>query len=94
MVFGDGDTVRFTEKPQMGEGWINGGFMVFEPAMLELISGDDVSLEADVLERLSEEGELVAYRHDDFWQCVDTLRELRTLRGMWDSGAAPWVAWQ
>jgi glucose-1-phosphate cytidylyltransferase len=94
MVFGDGDTVRFTEKPQMGEGWINGGFMVFEPAMLDLISGDDASLEADVLERLSREGELVAYRHDEFWQCVDTLRELRTLRSMWDSGAAPWVTWQ
>jgi glucose-1-phosphate cytidylyltransferase len=78
----------------MGEGWINGGFMVFEPAVLDLISADDVSLEADVLERLSREGELVAYRHGEFWQCVDTLRELRALRSMWDSGAAPWVAWQ
>jgi glucose-1-phosphate cytidylyltransferase len=94
MVFGDRDTVSFTEKPQMGEGWINGGFMVFEPAMLELISGDDVSLEADVLERLSEDGQLVAYRHAGFWQCVDTLRELRTLRTMWDAGSAPWVTWQ
>jgi glucose-1-phosphate cytidylyltransferase len=94
MVFGDGDTVRFTEKPQMGEGWINGGFMVFEPAVLDLIRDDDVSLEADVLEQLSEEDELVAYGHDEFWQCVDTLRELRTLRSMWDSGAAPWVTWQ
>lgn len=94
MLFGDGDTVRFTEKPQMGEGWINGGFMVFEPAVLDLIPDDDISLEADVLERLSEQDELVAYRHDEFWQCVDTLRELRTLRSMWDSGAAPWVTWQ
>jgi glucose-1-phosphate cytidylyltransferase len=94
MLFGDGDTVRFTEKPQMGEGWINGGYMVFEPAVLDLIPDDDVSLEADVLERLSEQDELVAYRHDEFWQCVDTLRELRTLRSMWDSGAAPWVTWQ
>jgi glucose-1-phosphate cytidylyltransferase len=94
MLFGDGDTVRFTEKPQMGEGWINGGFMVFEPAVLDLIADDDVSLEADVLERLSEQDELVAYRHDEFWQCVDTLRELRTLRSIWDSGAAPWVTWQ
>jgi len=94
MLFGDGDTVRFTEKPQMGEGWINGGFMVFEPAALDLIPDDGVSLEADVLERLSEQDELVAYRHDEFWQCVDTLRELRTLRSMWDSGAAPWVTWQ
>jgi glucose-1-phosphate cytidylyltransferase len=94
MVFRDGDTVRFTEKPQMGEGWINGGFMVFEPAMLDLISGDHVSLEGEVLERLSEEGELVAYRHDAFWQCVDTLRELRTLRSMWGAGIAPWMTWQ
>jgi glucose-1-phosphate cytidylyltransferase len=94
MVFGDGDMVRFTEKPQMGEGWINGGFMVFEPAVLDLIDGDDASLEADVLEQLSEQGELVAYRHDQFWQCVDTLRELRTLRSMWESGVAPWVTWR
>lgn len=94
MVFGDGDTVRFTEKPQMGEGWINGGFMVFEPAVLDLIPDDDVSLEADVLERLSRQRELVAYRHDEFWQCVDTLRELRALRSMWDAGVAPWVTWQ
>jgi glucose-1-phosphate cytidylyltransferase len=94
MVFGDGDTVCFTEKPQMGEGWINGGFMVFEPEVLDLIGDDGVSLEADVLEQLSERDELVAYRHDAFWQCVDTLRELRTLRSMWDSGAAPWVTWR
>jgi len=94
MVFGDGDTVRFTEKPQMGEGWINGGFMVFEPAVLDLISADDSSLEADVLEQLSEQDELAAYRHDEFWQCVDTLRELRTLRSMWESGTAPWVTWR
>jgi glucose-1-phosphate cytidylyltransferase len=94
MVFGEGDTVRFTEKPQMGEGWINGGFMVFEPAVLDLIADDDVSLEADVLERLSDQDELVAYRHEEFWQCVDTLRELRTLRSLWDSGTAPWVTWR
>lgn len=94
MVFSDGDAVRFTEKPQMGEGWINGGFMVFEPAVLDLIAGDDVSLESDVLERLAEEDQLVAFRHDSFWQCVNTLRELRTLRAMWDAGSAPWVTWQ
>jgi glucose-1-phosphate cytidylyltransferase len=94
MVFGEGDTVRFTEKPQMGEGWINGGFMVLEPAVLDLVTGDDTSLEGDVLETLSERDELVAYRHNSFWQCVDTLRELRTLRSMWDAGAAPWVTWQ
>ena len=94
MVFGGDDAVRFTEKPQMGEGWINGGFMVFEPGMLDLIEGDEVSLEGDVLERLSAEGELVAYRHDAFWQCIDTLRELRILRSMWEAGDAPWATWQ
>lgn len=94
MVFGEGDVVAFTEKPQMAEGWINGGFMIFEPAVLDLIDGDEVSLESDVLERLAEQSELVAFRHDSFWQCVDTLRELRTLRAMWDAGAAPWVTWQ
>jgi glucose-1-phosphate cytidylyltransferase len=94
MVFSEGDSVQFTEKPQMGEGWINGGYMVLEPAVLDLITGDEASLEADVLERLSEQGELVAYRHDAFWQCVDTLRELRTLRAMWETGDAPWVTWQ
>ena len=94
MVFGEDDLVRFTEKPQMGEGWINGGFMVFEPAVLDLIEGDEVSLEADVLEHLAEQREVVAFRHASFWQCVDTLRELRTLRALWDSGFAPWVTWQ
>jgi glucose-1-phosphate cytidylyltransferase len=94
MVFGEQDVVRFTEKPQMGKGWINGGFMVFEPAVLDLIERDDVSLEADVLERLAEQGEVVAFRHESFWQCVDTLRELRTLQAMWDAGAAPWVTWE
>lgn len=94
LVFGDGDAVGFTEKPQMEEGWINGGFMVFQPEVLDLIDGDDASLEADVLEDLSARGELVAYRHDAFWQCVDTLRELRQLRSMWEAGSAPWVTWQ
>jgi glucose-1-phosphate cytidylyltransferase len=94
MVFGEGDVVQFSEKPQMEEGWINGGFMVLEPGVLDLIDDDEVSLEGDVLERLAERGEVVAFRHDSFWQCVDTLRELRTLRAMWDAGAAPWMTWQ
>jgi glucose-1-phosphate cytidylyltransferase len=94
MVFGPGDTVRFTEKPQMGEGWINGGYMVLEPAVLERIEDDSTSFEADVLERLSEDGQLVAYRHGSFWQCMDTLRDLRLLRSLWESGNPPWVTWQ
>ncbi|MHB8246195.1 MAG: glucose-1-phosphate cytidylyltransferase [Acidimicrobiales bacterium] len=94
MVFGAADdTVRFTEKPQMGEGWINGGFMVLEPAVLDLVNDDATSFEGEVLERLSVEGQLVGYRHDSFWQCVDTLRDLRHLRQLWEAGKPPWVTW-
>lgn len=93
LEFDDAGGVRFLEKPQTGEAWINGGYMVLEPAALEEISGDDTVLETDVLEPLSERGELMAYRHGDFWQCVDTLRELRYLRSAWESGSAPWQIW-
>ena len=93
MVFDGDDVVRFTEKPQMGEGWINGGFMVLEPAVLDMIEGDDASLEGDLLEQLSEQQQLCAYRHDSFWQCMDTLRDVRYLRGLWEAGDPPWVTW-
>jgi glucose-1-phosphate cytidylyltransferase len=86
--------VSFTEKPQMGEGWINGGFMVLEPAVLDFIADDSTSLEADMLERLGEEGQLVAYKHAGFWQCMDTLRDLRYLRHAWDAGNPPWMTWR
>jgi glucose-1-phosphate cytidylyltransferase len=78
----------------MGEGWINGGFMVVEPQVLSYIEGDDASFEADVLERLANERQLTAYKHDGFWQPMDTLRDVRYLRGLWTSGEAPWVTWQ
>jgi glucose-1-phosphate cytidylyltransferase len=90
----DGDRVgRFTEKPQAGEGWINGGFLVFEPALFDYLEGDHSGLEADALERLAAEGELAAYRHDGFWQCMDTLRDKRLLEGLWEKGEAPWKVW-
>ena len=88
----DGDTVSgFTEKSQAGEGWINGGFMVCEPRVLDLIAGDDCSFERDVLERLAAEGQLAAYRHHGFWQCMDTLRDKRQLEDLWASGTATWL---
>jgi glucose-1-phosphate cytidylyltransferase len=90
----DDGSVGFTEKPQMGEGWINGGFMVVEPEVIDYIAGDADSFEADVLERLSAERQLTAYRHEGFWQPMDTLRDVRYLRGLWNSGDAPWVTWQ
>jgi glucose-1-phosphate cytidylyltransferase len=87
------DLVReFAEKPQTGEGWINGGFFVFEPKVLEYIGGDATSLERDPLERLAREGQLVAFRHEGFWQPMDTIREKDLLESLWSSGAAPWVA--
>jgi glucose-1-phosphate cytidylyltransferase len=90
----DGDLVaRFTEKPQVGEGWINGGFFVFEPAVFDYLEGDSTSLEIDALERLAIEGQLAAYRHDRFWQCMDTLRDMRFLESVWQSGSAPWKGW-
>ena len=90
----DGEKVAaFTEKPQIGEGWINGGFFVFEPAIFDYISADETSLEVDVLARLAEEKQLAGYRHTDFWQCMDTLRDKRLLEQLWSSGAAPWKIW-
>jgi glucose-1-phosphate cytidylyltransferase len=91
--FHEDGAVHFTEKPQMGEGWINGGFMVLEPQVLDYIDGDATSFEADTLERLAAEGELRAFTHEGFWQAMDTLREVRFLRSLWDRGEAPWVTW-
>jgi glucose-1-phosphate cytidylyltransferase len=91
----EGDRVtRFTEKPQVGEGWINGGFFVFEPAVLEYIEGDATTLEREPLERLANDKQLMAYRHDGFWQCMDTLRDKRLLEGLWNEGHAPWKVWK
>lgn len=84
---------KFTEKPQAGEGWINGGFLVFEPQVLELIKNSASSLEADVLEYLAKENQLTAYCHDGFWQCMDTVRDLKYLEGLWSAGQAPWKVW-
>lgn len=91
LVF-DGDLVaEFTEKPQIGEGWINGGFMAFEPGVFDYLPGDETSLEADALQRLAADRQLAAFRHDGFWQCMDTLRDKRLLESLWASGKAPWM---
>jgi glucose-1-phosphate cytidylyltransferase len=88
----DGDRVReFSEKPQAGRGWINGGFFVFEPGVFDYLAGDDTILERDPLERLAKDGELRAFRHAGFWQPMDTLREKRILEELWATGHAPWM---
>ena len=91
----DGDRVeRFTEKPETGEGWINGGFMVLEPGVFRYLKDSTCSLEMDALERLAADGELRAYRHEGFWQCMDTLRDKRNLENLWQQGNAPWNTWE
>jgi glucose-1-phosphate cytidylyltransferase len=92
-IDGGGIVTSFEEKPGDGEGWINGGFFVLEPEVVEFITGDNVIFEQEPLMRLAEQGELVAYQHAGFWQCMDTLRDVRTLESLWSSGAAPWRSW-
>jgi glucose-1-phosphate cytidylyltransferase len=90
LVF-DGDRVaQFQEKPQVGEGWINGGFFVLESEVLEYIEDDATHWEREPLERLTAERQLMARRHDGFWQSMDTLRDVRLLEKLWASGQAPW----
>ena len=83
----------FAEKPQTHDGWVNGGFMVFEPQILDYLTDDSSILEKDVLERLAAEKQLMAYRHEGFWQCMDTLRDKKYLDSLWDAGTPPWKIW-
>ena len=90
----DGDRVaEFEEKPQIGEGWINGGFFVLSPSVLDLIEDDATLWERGPLEHLARCGELAAYRHTGFWHPMDTLRDLGYLERLWTSGEAPWKVW-
>ncbi len=93
LVF-DGDIIsEFTEKPQIGEGWINGGFLVFEPEVFQYLENDFSSLEADAMEKLAKDRQLSAFRHEGFWQCMDTLRDKKMLERIWQEGKAPWKTW-
>lgn len=82
--------VSFQEKPQIGNGWINGGYFVIEPEFFDLISEDSTILEREPLERAAKMGELMAYQHEGYWQCMDTKRDKETLEELWESGSAPW----
>ena len=90
LSFNGESVVSFEEKPQIGEGWINGGFFVLEPGVLDYIEGDDIALEREPMENLARDGQLAAYRHHGFWQCMDTLRDVILLEDLWQSGRAPW----
>jgi glucose-1-phosphate cytidylyltransferase len=85
--------VEFSEKPQTREGWINGAFFVAEPGVFDYIDGDETQWEREPLERLAKDGQLMAYKHESFWQCMDTLRDKVLLEELWQTGRAPWKVW-
>ena len=86
--------VEFSEKPQTKEGWINGAFFVLEPGVFDYIDGDHSQWEKEPLERLAKDGQLMAYKHSSFWQCMDTLRDKKLLETLWQSGNPPWKIWR
>lgn len=91
----EGDAItEFTEKPQAAEGWINGAFFVMEPEIANYIDNDDTLFEREPLERLAAEGELMAYKHTDFWACMDTMRDKVMLETLWNNDEAPWKVWK
>jgi glucose-1-phosphate cytidylyltransferase len=90
----DGDQVTmFNEKCQLAENWINGAFFVLEPEVFDYIADDGTQFENEPLRRLAADGQLMAYRHYGFWQCMDTLRDKQLLEALWQSGEAPWKIW-
>jgi len=93
VVFDENRVLEFKEKPQTEAGWINGGFFVLEPGVFDYISGDQMAWEAEPLQRIARDGQLLAFKHEGFWQPMDTLREKRLLQELWDSGRAPWKVW-
>ena len=91
----DGERVsRFDEKPLSGEAWINGAFFVLEPRVFDYIEDDDTLFEREPLENLARDGQLMAYQHNGFWQCMDTMRDKVRLESLWASGDAPWKIWK
>jgi len=86
----DNHVVSFKEKPQTSEGWINGGYFIIEPELFNLLDGDQSILERDALERVVKMGELMAYHHNGYWQCMDTKRDRDNLEELWAAGTAPW----
>ena len=89
----DETVISFEEKPQAGEGWINGGYCILNKEVAEYIEGDETIFERGPLERLAKEGELMAFKHEGFWQCMDTMRDLKYLSALWEAGSAPWKSW-
>ncbi len=93
MEFDGPRITRFLEKPQTSEGWINGGYFVCQPEVFDYIEDDQTPFECEPLERMTADGVLYAYKHEGFWQCMDTLRDVRLLNSLWNDGRAPWKVW-
>jgi len=93
MVIRGGQVVQFKEKPVIGEGWINGGFFVVQPEVINYLPDDQTVWEREPLERLAAEKQLAAYQHNDFWHCMDTFRDVHVLDKLWVEGNAPWKIW-
>ena len=93
IVFEGQRVAEFTEKPQTGEGWINGGFFVLDRRVVDYVDGDETLWERDPMERLAADGQLMAFRHEGFWQPMDTQRERKLLEDLWAGGSAPWKLW-
>lgn len=90
----DGQQIKsFREKSKHDVGYINGGYMVLEPRIFDYIEGDSTIFEREPLERIAEEGQLMAFKHDGFWQCMDTMRDKEKLENLWKTGKAPWKVW-
>ncbi len=83
----------FKEKPGGDGAWVNGGFFVLDRKVVDLIDGDDTVWERGPMEHLAANGELAAFRHEGFWQPMDTLRDKQALESLWESGIAPWKSW-
>jgi glucose-1-phosphate cytidylyltransferase len=93
IIIEDSQVTHFAEKPHTGGGWINGGFYVLEPQVKEFIDDYSVLWEGAPMETLTKKKELAAFRHENFWQCMDTARDVRMLEMLWDNGKAPWKIW-
>ena len=91
--FRENQIMQFYEKPEEGEGWINGGYFVLDRRVMEYIQGDETRWEREPIEKLARDGQLMGYRHHGFWSCMDTLKEKNYLEELWASGKAPWKIW-
>ena len=94
MEIQNGNVLEFKEKPQIGEGWINGGFFVLQPEIVYYIPDDFAIWERGPLEKIAADGQMGAYQHPDFWLCMDTLRDVQLLEKLWAEGNAPWKIWE